>query len=92
VLFLSFLLVCRMAKFPPDWQLYDDQEFLGFSVEPEPDVGPGTALCLQVRSDGRAVGHFRIVNFGSSLLTAEFEASLLLQFPAAFGMKLVLKC
>jgi hypothetical protein len=38
------------------------------------------------------VGHFRIVNFGSSLLTAEFEASLLLQFPAAFGMKLVLEC
>ena len=57
-----------MAAFPPDWQIYDNNQFATFAIPAAADAGLGAVLCVQIRPDGRATEHFKIVLFGGELI------------------------
>jgi hypothetical protein len=55
-----------MSAFPPDWQVYEDQEFFSFGTAGlEGDLG--LHVLLQVNDNGRSTGLFRTVITGQSL-------------------------
>jgi hypothetical protein len=55
-----------MSAFPPDWQVYEDQEFFSFGTTGlEGDLG--LHVLLQVHDNGRSTGLFRTVITGQSL-------------------------
>jgi hypothetical protein len=78
-----------MTAFPADWQIYDAEDFLTFTVANEADVDLGVLLLVQVRADGRAADHFRVVVFGSSVITTIFPVSALLGIPQAKGLQIM---
>ena len=81
-----------MAAFPPDWQIYDNDQFATFTIPATADAGLGAALCIQIRPDGRATEHFKVTLFGGELIQAAFPATALFNLPEAAGLSLFFQC
>ena len=81
-----------MAAFPPDWQIYDNDQFATFTIPATADAGLGAALCIQIRPDGRATEHFKVTLFGRELIQAAFPATALFNLPEAAGLSLFFQC
>ena len=81
-----------MAAFPPDWQIYDNDQFSSFTIPATADAGLGAALCIQIRPDGRATEHFKVVLFGGEFIQAAFPATILFNLPEAAGASFFFQC
>jgi hypothetical protein len=82
-----------MAAFPADWQIYDSDDFHTFGIpQEEANTDLGTMLCVQLRGDGRAADHYRIIIFGSGLIATTFSLATLFQLPNADSYQLLLEC
>ena len=45
-----------------------NNQFATFAIPAAADAGLGAVLCVQIRPDGRATEHFKIVLFGGELI------------------------
>jgi hypothetical protein len=61
-----------MAQFPPDWELFAEEDYASFHRAPPNNDEPGMNLLVPVNRAGRASGPFRINIFGQPFFSVRF--------------------
>jgi len=64
-----------MAEYPPDWQIFDAEEYATFHRSPPVHNGGGIHMLVPVNAAGRSTGSFRINVFGAGSFSVRFKLS-----------------
>lgn len=79
-----------MMEYPPPWDVYSNDEFLGYNMGSGADSF-GAALLVQMDREASVSDYFRIHIFGGHLL-AHFAVSRIIDIPEARGVFALFQC
>ncbi len=84
------MIIFSKMEYPPSWDVFSIDEFLGYTVDSNMD-NFGASLLVQMTPDAAVSDYFRIHIFGGHLL-AHFAVSRIIDIPEARGVFALLHC